>query len=167
MYKLAKHIFIIFLLLSICPKTFGQVGGRPIFRRPPAFQERVLRRQQNGGGNRIEQVREQYVGQRLNLSADEGQKFWPIYRRYQEALKEIRRKKRLNNSSEQVNGTEQINKELFYESELVNTRKFYTSEFLKILPPDKVSEIFKSEREFTDELIKQLSERNPPVKNNP
>jgi hypothetical protein len=167
MYKLAKHIFIIFLLLGICSKTFGQIGGRPIFKRPPTFQERVLRRQQNGGVNRIEQVREQYVGHRLSLSADEGQKFWPVYRRYQEALKEIRRKKRLNNSSEQVNGTEQINKELFYESELVDTRKYYTGEFLKILPPDKVSEIFKSEREFTDELIKQLSERNQPVKNNP
>ena len=165
MCKLAKHIFIILLLLGICPKIFGQVT-RPVFRRPPNFQERVIRRQ-TGGVNRIEEVREQYVGQRLNLTPEEGQKFWPVYRRYQAALKEIRRKKRLNNSNAQANGTEQIQRELYYESELVNTRKFYTDEFLKMLPPDKVSAIFKSEREFTDELIKQLSERNQPVRNNP
>ena len=82
-------------------------------------------------------------------------------------MKAIRIKKRLNNSKAQVNGTEQIQKELFYESELVNTRKYYTDEFLKILPPEKVSEIFKSKREFTDELIKQLTERSEPVKPNP
>ena len=165
MYKLARHIFIIFLLLGICSKTFGQVV-RPMYRHPPNFQQRVIRRQQNGGVNRIEEVREQYVGRRLNLTTEEGQKFWPIFRRYEEAMKSIRQKKRLNNSNDQANGTEQINRELYYESELVNTRKFYTAEFLKILPPDKVSEIFKSEREFTDELIKQLSERNQP-KNTP
>lgn len=137
-----------------------------MFRRPPSFQQRVITRQQNGV-SKIEGVRERYISQRLNLTADESQKFWPIYRRYQDALKEIRRKKRLNNSNAQANGTEQIQRELYYESELVNIRKYYTDEFLKILPPDKISEMFKSEREFTDELIKQLSERSEPVKNNP
>lgn len=163
MYKLAKYIFILFLLMGICSNTFGQIG-RPIFRRAPNFQERVIRRQQNI--NRVENIRETYIGQKLNLKSDESQKFWPIYRRYQDAIKEVRKKKRLNNSSATANGTEQINNELFYESELVDIRKYYTGEFLKILPPDKVSEIFKSEREFTDELIKQLSERNE-AKNNP
>jgi hypothetical protein len=165
MYKLAKHIFILFLLMGAGYHTFGQVG-HPIIRRPPNFQQRVIRRQQTGV-SKVEEVRESYISQRLNLSTDESVKFWPIYRRYQDALKEVRRKKRLNNSSAQANGTEQIQKELFYESELVNIRKYYTDEFLKILSPDKVSEMFKSEREFTDELIKQLRERSEPVKNNP
>jgi hypothetical protein len=167
MYKLARYIFILFLLMGIGVTTFGQVQvRRPVYRRPPNFQQRVIR-PQNGGVSKIEAVRESYISQRLNLPADESVKFWPIYRRYQDALKEVRRKKRLNNSNAQANGTEQIQKELYYEGELVNIRKFYTDEFLKILPPDKVSEIFKSEREFTDELIKQLRERSEPVKNNP
>ena len=101
------------------------------------------------------------------MSADQGQRFWPVYRRYRQALKEILQKKRINNSAEQPNGTDQINRELFYESELVNTRKYYTDEFLKILSPEKVSLIFKSERDFNDELIKQLSERSEAIKNIP
>jgi hypothetical protein len=165
MYKLVKHIFIIFLLLGIGFKSFGQIGG-PVFRRPPNLQQRVIRPQQNAV-SKVEVVRESFISQKLNLRSDESQKFWPVYRRYQDALKEVRRKKRLNNSNAQANGTEQIQRELYYESELVNIRKYYTDEFLKILPPDKVSEIFKSEREFTDELIKQLSERSEPVKPNP
>lgn len=166
MYKLAKYIFILFLLLGIGTTAFGQIG-RPIFRRPPNFQQRVIRRQQNVGVNKVDEVRERYIGQRLNLTPEQGQKFWPLYRSYQDALKEIRKLRRLNNSNAQPNGNEQIKKELYYESEIVNTRKYYTDEFLKILAPNKVSEIFKSEREFNDELIKQLSERSEPVKSNP
>lgn len=139
---------------------------QPVLRRPPTFQQRVLRRQA-GGPNKIEAIREQYIGQRLSLTPEESQRFWPIYRRYEDALKEVRRKKRLNNSNSQVNGSEQIQRELFYESELVNVRKYYTDEFLKILPPEKVSQLIKSEREFTDELIKQLGERSVPIRNNP
>jgi hypothetical protein len=49
-------------------------------------------------------------------------------------------------------------------------RKYYTTEFLKILPPEKVSEMTKAEKEFHDELIKQLREResatNPPPPTN-
>jgi len=43
---------------------------------------------------------------------------------------------------------------------VVAIRKHYRDEFLKILPAEKVSELYKSEREFTDELIRQLSERS-------
>jgi hypothetical protein len=166
MYKLAKHIFIIFLFLGFCTTSFGQVV-RPLLRRPQNFQERVIQRPQNRGINRIEAVREEYISKRLSMGADQGQRFWPIYRRYRAALKQILAAKRRNNSADQPNGTDQINKELYYESELVNTRKYYTDEFLKILPPEKVSLIFKSERDFNDELIKQLSERSEGVKNNP
>jgi hypothetical protein len=164
MYKLSRHILTLFFLLGIGYNTFGQIHRPqvPVLRHPPNLQQRVIKQ---NSVSKVIAVRETFIGHRLNLTGEESQKFWPMYRRYQDALMEVRRKKRLNNSSDQANGTEQINKELFYESELVNIRKYYTDEFLKILPPDKVSEMFKSEREFNDELIKQLQERSEPVKN--
>jgi hypothetical protein len=140
---------------------------RPLLRRPQNFQERVIQRPQNRGVNRIEAVREEYIDKRLSMSADQGQRFWPVYRRYRASLKQILTARRRNNSADQPNGIDQVNKELYYESELVNTRKYYTDEFLKILPPEKVSLIFKSERDFNDELIKQLSERSEAIKTNP
>jgi hypothetical protein len=160
MHKLARHFFLFSFLLFVGYTAFGQ--GRP-FRQPPNYQQRVIRKQ--NAVSKIDAVQETYIAKRLNLSADESVKFWPLYRRYRDAIKEVRRKKRINNSSAQADGTDQIQKELFYEGELVNIRKYYTDEFLKMLPPDKVSQIFKSEREFTDELIKQLRERSTPVKN--
>jgi hypothetical protein len=162
MYKSAKHIFALLFLLSVGYTSFGQL--RPVYRRPPNLQERVIRQNQAA---RIEAVKERYINRRLNLTAGESERFWPIYRQYQEKIVAIRKKKRLNNSSAQPDGTEQIQNELNYEADLVNVRKQYTNEFLKFLPSEKVSELFKAEREFQDELIKQLHERNQAVNTTP
>lgn len=160
MYKLVRHISTLLILLVIGFKSFGQL--RPEIHRPPNYEQRVIKRQ-----SRVEQVRENYISRRLALTPEQSERFWPIYRRYQDALTAVRVKKRMNNSNTQTDGTEQIQMELYYESELVNIRKFYTNEFLKILPPEKVSELFKAEREFTDELIRQLRERSGRTVNNP
>jgi hypothetical protein len=163
MHKALRHIFTLIFLLVIGFKSMGQV--RPVFRQPPALQNRVIRQQQ--AIRRVEQVKEKYISQRLNLTPEESTKFWPIYRRYQLEIAAVRIKKRLNNSSAQPDGAQQIQNELNFEGELVEIRKRYTSEFLQFLPAAKISELFKAEREFQDELIRQLRERqaantNPP-----
>lgn len=160
MLKLARHTPILLFLLVMSSMAFGQIRPRVIVRRPPNYDQRVIRQPQQQGISKIEAVRENYIAQRLNLNSEQSRVFWPVYRRYQAALKEVRRLSRLNNSQQQPNGADQIKRELYYEGEMVNIRKFYTNEFLKMLPPDKVSEIFKSEKDFRDELIKQLAERN-------
>jgi hypothetical protein len=155
MYKLARHIFTLLLVLGFGYTSFGQLRPvHPIFRRPPNFEERVIRRQ-----NKIEQVREVYIGRRLKLTADESTKFWPIYRQYQDALTVVRQDQTKNLKTTQPEGAEQVQRELKDEGEIVKIREHYTTEFLKILPPEKVSELLKAEREFRDELIKQLRER--------
>ena len=95
-----------------------------------------------------------------DLTDAEATKFWPLYSQYQQELTAVRILKRLNNSTSSTNGTEQIDKEIYYESQLVGIRKRYRDSFSKILPPEKVSILYKSEQEFNDELIKQLSERS-------
>ncbi|HEX3385001.1 MAG TPA: hypothetical protein VHS53_07435 [Mucilaginibacter sp.] len=162
MYKLARYIFSLILLLAITYKGYTQV--RPIVR-GPFYQQRTIRRQ-----SKIEQVREAYLARRLALTPYESARFWPVYRQYQDALTSIRDKIRLNNSGQQPDGQQQIENNLQYQTDLLNVRKYYTTEFLRILPPQKVSEMNKAEREFQDELIKQLNERkqavNPPPPTN-
>ena len=124
-------------------------------RRPIERMERVP-----APGRRVELVKEDFIAKRLNLTSDQSKAFWPVYRRYVQDLTAVRIAKRINNSSSTTDGTEQIDKELAYETELLNIRKHYRDEFLKILPPEKVSELYKSEREFNDEIVKQLGERS-------
>ncbi|WP_299516177.1 hypothetical protein [Mucilaginibacter sp.] len=122
------------------------------------FNNRVIK-QPNPGMRRIQVVKESFIGQQLSLSREQGERFWPMYRQYQNELFEVRRLKRLNNSDAQANGSEQIKKDMDYDAQLINIRKHYNDEFLKILPPEKVSQLIKSEREFTDELIRKLHEQ--------
>lgn len=155
MNKFAKHIFVI-LILFISYTAFSQNLHMPVQRQN--FNNRVIK-QPNPGMRRIQVVKENFIGQQLSLSREQGERFWPTYRRYQNELYEVRRLKRLNNSDAQANGSEQIKKDMDYDAQLVNIRKHYNDEFLKILPPEKVSQLIKSEREFTDELIRKLHEQ--------
>jgi hypothetical protein len=144
--KLIKQLFVIALILT----GFGASAQRNSFRdsRGPG---------NSGQGRKVEAVRESYVGRQLNLTPEEAEKFWPLYRQYHQEITEVRQAKRQNalNGS----GSDQVKKDLYYEEKLVEIKRRYTEQFYKILPDYKVSIIQKSERQFTDELIKQLGER--------
>lgn len=157
MRKLAKPILgILFSIMAFCFHSFGQMRMRAPFQHRP-MQQRMER--MPAAGRRIEIVKENFIAKRLVLTPQESKAFWPLYRQYTQDLTAVRIAKRLNNSSSTTDGTVQIDKDLAYETELLNIKKHYRDEFLKVLPPEKVSELYKSEREFTDEMLKQLSER--------
>jgi len=109
---------------------------------------------------KLEQVKESFISRQLKLTPQEASAFWPLYREYVEKLTAVRILKRMNNSDKSVDGTEQIRKDLDYESQIVAIKKQYSNQFLRILPPEKVSELYKSERQFNDEALRILSEKS-------
>ncbi|GAA4104056.1 hypothetical protein [Mucilaginibacter panaciglaebae] len=155
--KLGKHIFIV-LLLSVVSYT-GYSQNLRVQEHPRRQQLRATR-PTNPGMRRIQVVKEAFISRQLNLTRAQADKFWPLYRQYQNDLIEVRRLKRLNNSDAQANGVEQVKKDLDYDAQLVSIRKHYNEEFLKVLPPEKVSQLIKAEREFNDELVRKLHEEN-------
>jgi hypothetical protein len=108
---------------------------------------------------RLEAIKESFIARQLNLTPDQSRAFWPLYRQYVQDQTAVRIAKRENLQTTSPNGSQQAVNELQYETELVNIRKHYLEEFMKILPPEKVSLLYKSERDFNDEVVKQLSER--------
>ncbi|MET3978884.1 hypothetical protein ABIB62_001453 [Mucilaginibacter sp. UYP25] len=152
MNRLLKYIFFLLVFAISNDDVFAQVKN---FRRPaPVTKARIIR------NPKLQAARDKFIGQQLSLTAEESRKFWPIYRQYQEDMTAIKILKRQNNSSASANGMDQIDKELEYDNQMVVIRKHYRDEFLKILPPEKVSALYKSEVEFTNELIKTFSERS-------
>jgi uncharacterized FlaG/YvyC family protein len=155
--KLTKPIFCILFALTISYYSFGQANLRPTVRRGFPINRGV---NQQSPGRKVEQLKETYIGKQLKLTSAESRAFWPIYRDYVEKLTAVRILKRINNSDKSVDGTEQIRKDLEYESQIVAIKKQYSQEFLRVLPPEKVSEIYKSERQFNDEALRILSEKS-------
>ncbi|WP_419701231.1 hypothetical protein [Mucilaginibacter sp. NFX135] len=154
---LIRHILILFFVIAAGYQSFAQVNNNLVQKQkitPAPLRDKKNTRQ------KLDAAHDRFITKQLNLTDEEAAKFWPVYRQYQQELTAVNVLKRLNNSSAAANGTEQIDKEIYYESQQVAIRKRYKDAFLKILPPEKVSELYKSEREFRDELIKQLSERS-------
>jgi hypothetical protein len=101
----------------------------------------------NNGG-KIEALKIGYLTQKLNLSAEEAQKFWPIYNKYAAEIRKVRGDARLNKE-----------KEIDTEEKLLSIRKKYNGEFTKALSAEKVNSFFKAEKDFGSVLQRELMER--------
>jgi Spy/CpxP family protein refolding chaperone len=104
-----------------------------------------------------------YLSRELDLTPEEAQKFWPIYNNYNHEVDELiaeRRRNRQQDRKDDATARKALDKEMDIEQRMVNVRTRYKQEFLKALPPSKASSVFKAEREFRGQLIRQLKERN-------
>jgi hypothetical protein len=103
-----------------------------------------------------------YLTRELNLTPDEAEKFWPIYNNYThevELLIAERRQNKQQDKKDDAAARQAMDKEMDMEQRLLDVRKHYKEEFLKALPPRKASSVFKVEREFRGQLLRQLKER--------
>jgi hypothetical protein len=147
--------------------VFAQRGERmrmqaPAMKRGEQIMERQPNRvvQQKPPGARVQSVRENFIHKQLDLTPEQSERFVPLYHQYLQELGNVYRLKKLNSSDVQTNSSEQINKDIIYDSQLVEIRKRYMNEFFKIMPPEKVSLMLKSEHDFNQAVIKEMSERN-------
>jgi hypothetical protein len=99
-------------------------------------------------GGKVEALKIAYLTQKLNLSTEEAQKFWPIYNKYAVEIRKVRVEGRLNKE-----------KEIDTEEKLLGIRKKYNGEFVKALSAEKVNSFFKAEKDFSGFLQKELMER--------
>jgi hypothetical protein len=97
--------------------------------------------------NKLQSLEIAYLTKELNLSPEEAQKFWPVYNKYSAEMKQTIRSK------------ENDPDVLARQQKLLDIRKKYRSEFLKVLPPDRVNQVFTSEVKFREMVRKELQER--------
>jgi hypothetical protein len=114
---------------------------------------------------RMQDLKFAFMTKQVNLSPVEAEKFWPVYKQFQTELDAALIEKRLNNSPDQVNGQDQVNKELEIEEKIVNIRRHYNAEFQKMLPPEKISQVYKSQKDFTDLVIRHNAEKKGEANN--
>jgi len=162
MNTLLRNIFIVCLLLCTVKLSFAQGGS------PPAFHSRKqIKMHRPNVNKRFEAIKKGYISQKLTLSNEQASRFWPVYDQYQSELEEIYRLRRANNMNAQSNnGADQFDRELAYQQKITAIQKHYYDEFSKVLPPEKVSEVFKSERDFKAELLRRLREGHEQNDNN-
>ena len=96
--------------------------------------------------NNIEALKIAYITRQLNLTPEEAEKFWPVHNIYFGELKKARK--------------ENLDNELVFEEKALNVRKKYNPDFRKILMSDeRVNKMYKLEKDFNNELRKELMNR--------
>jgi hypothetical protein len=110
--------------------------------------------------DRIRAAEITYLSQKLSLTADEAQRFLPLYNQYTKEVELLIAERRTRSAALETerNNTGDDN-ELGYDQRMLNIKTRYSKEFQKVLPASKASSVFKSEREFRGQLIRAMKER--------
>lgn len=112
---------------------------------------------------KIKSLQMQYLSQKLNLSAEEAEKFWPVYKNYTKEVETLiaeRHNKRQQDkelSDPDDIARRNMDNDLGYEKRMYDIKSRYTNEFQRVLPARKAGAVFKSEREFRNIMINHLN----------
>jgi hypothetical protein len=111
-------------------------------------------------GKRIEAMRIAFITQRLNLTSEEAQQFWPVFNQFSEKMQQIKGPKSdtaLEDMSD-ADAEKMILSEFDKESKELELKKEYFQKLKKVLPVRKVAKLYRAERDFKNELVKYLKE---------
>ncbi len=108
------------------------------------------------GMHKIQSIKMDYLSDKMNLTSEEADRFWPVYKNYQNELNVVLHQKRQNMLNSKKNPQDIVNDNLDYDSKILTIKKRYNDEFSKILPSDKLMHFYKSERTFNEEMINRL-----------
>lgn len=113
--------------------------------------------------DKIEALRVSFISQKVSLTTQEAQLFWPLYNEYNDKLdlnRKIFRKQYGLNSDFSVKTDKEaemyLNAELTLKQKEFELYKEYYEKFKKALPVKKVALLRKAEEDFKKELIKNI-----------
>ena len=115
---------------------------------------------------KMESMRIAFLTQKLDLTPEEAQKFWPVYNEFQkkkEALHKTRRDEMMG-SKGNIDSLSEKQVEAFVDGEMafrqknLDLEKEYHSKFKSVLPIKKVAKLYRAEDMFAHRLLQQISE---------
>ncbi len=119
---------------------------------------------QNDGAfaQRIEAMKAAFITDRLRLTPEESQQFWPLYNQYQQEERQLRKQYRpdkpIPDMSEQE-AEKHLSRLLEREEKQLDLKARYINRFQEVLSALKVAMLPKVEEEFKKELLKRMQER--------
>ncbi len=117
--------------------------------------------------NRIEAEKIAFFTNKLDLSAEEAQKFWPVYNDYSTRKEKIIQERNglmryLNQNSENLSDEEfeeSGDKLISYTKKEAELSQTFHKKFKEVLPPAKVVRIYSAEIQFRTMLLNKLQQR--------
>ncbi|WP_181308445.1 Spy/CpxP family protein refolding chaperone [Rufibacter sp. XAAS-G3-1] len=146
--KFTKLLFL-FLLLLAGSASFAQGQKKET---PEERKARI---------EKIETAKIAYITDKVNLTGDQAQRFWPVYQEHDRRRNELRQKSRhfreeklSNLSDEQIQAG--LENRLNIRQRELNMDKEFMDKYLRIISPRQLANFYRAEREFTKLLLERL-----------
>jgi hypothetical protein len=123
-----KQIFTLLLVLSISLVGFGQEQPDP------------------KAEEKIQAMEVGYISQKLNLTTEEAQKFWPIYNDYKRDVRDVLKNYRTNPNADVLEKDKKI----------IDIKLKYRDRFVTVIGQPRVRTLFQAEGDFRRALMNRL-----------
>jgi hypothetical protein len=120
-------------------------------------------------GENIESLHTAYLSQKMNLTQEEAEKFWPVYNKYHDDMNALKKQRDDNKETiKKAGGIDNmsdadvqklISSETDIQSRELELKKQYVAKFEQVVSPKKTAKFFIAEEEFKMYLLKQLMNR--------
>lgn len=136
-------VYIITIILATCSYSFAQPRERM---------------------ERIHAIKVGFITDKVHLTSDQAAKFWPVYNRYEDEMRGLRKRffdkyPKEQGSADEEKSRQFIEDNLEYQEAKLNISKKYKAEFLKVISAQQLAGLYEAERDFKRMLIQQLKER--------
>lgn len=155
------------ILLIAFISLSGILRSQPMGPPPKGKAERQQEKKEN-----IESMKIAFITNKLDLTPEEAQKFWPVYNQYNDKLQELRKKRRQDEREAKKNFDglsdkeleQAIDNDLAIRQKELDLQKEYNAKYKAVLPIKKVSKLYAAEEQFKMVLLDKLKDK-PPVRN--
>ncbi len=119
---------------------------------------------------RIKTYKIAFITEKVNLTSEEAEKFWPVYNEHQSQMEKLQEKRFISEPPRPKDiadltdtEAEAITDEMLKnELQIYNLKKEFRNELKPILSAKKILRLFNAEREFRIELMKRLASDKKP-----
>ncbi len=108
---------------------------------------------------RIQALRTAFITNRLNLTPEEAQQFWPLFNQFEAEQKKVKEKYRPSKDLMAMTDAEAerfVNSQFELEQEMLNLKKDYMQRLRKVLPVRKLAILTRIEQDFREHLVQNL-----------
>ena len=113
---------------------------------------------------KIESAKIAFYSQKLELTPEEAQEFWPVYNEFNQKKKDLKIEMRIarlemgKSSISDAEAKKMISAQFEAKQKELDLSKSYFLKFQEIIPPKKVMKLAQAEREFHERIMKRIQQ---------
>ena len=127
---------------------------------------------QRGGARqnlqRVQAAKVGYITERVALTPEQAERFWPVYNRYQKELRTVRRtnldaardrRQAAGSELSEAQSRQAIEASLEMQEERLALKRKYKDEFLRVISAQQLVELYQAEQDFNRVLLQRLRQQ--------